>query len=176
MTVEYPCVNSKKALFLAVAIFGFSAFAQPAPPTTQPAAASAATLPSWIDGPSRRALTSFVSRVTTKGNPDFVAAPERIAVFDNDGTLWAEQPIYFQLAFALDRVKALAANHPEWQTREPFKSVIGGDLKAVMAGGEHALMEIIAASHAGNTTTEFEQIVTGWLANAKHPKTGRPYT
>jgi phosphoserine phosphatase len=176
MTGEYPRVNSKKALFLAVALFGVSAFAQPAPPTAQPAAGSAATLPSWIEGPSRKALTSFVARVTTKGNPDFVAAPERIAVFDNDGTLWAEQPIYFQLAFALDRVKALAANHPEWQTREPFKSVVGGDLKAVMAGGEHALMEIIAASHAGNTTAEFEQIVKDWVATAKHPKTGRLYT
>ena len=103
-------------------------------------------------------------------------AAERIAVFDNDGTLWAEQPMYFQLAFALDRVKALAPQHPEWQTREPFKSVLAGDMKGVMAGGEHALLEIIAASHAGNTTVEFEQVVKDWVATAKHPKTGRLYT
>jgi hypothetical protein len=144
--------------------------------TPAPAPVPRDALSSWNDGPSRKALTSFVSRVSTEGSSDFVPAAERIAVFDNDGTLWAEQPIYFQLAFALDRVKALAAHHPEWQTREPFESVIAGDLKAVMAGGEHALMEIIAASHAGNTTAEFEQIVTDWLANAKHPRTGRPYT
>jgi phosphoserine phosphatase len=133
-------------------------------------------LPSWNGGPSKKALTSFVSRVSTEGSPEFISGAERIAVFDNDGTLWAEQPIYVQLAFALDRVKALAAQHPEWRTREPFRSVIAGDLKAVMAGGEHALMEIIAASHAGNTTAEFEQIVTDWLATAKHPRTGRLYT
>jgi phosphoserine phosphatase len=171
-------VNNKKVLLLAagVVLFGFSGCAHSQRPSPEPAASSGATLPSWIEGPSRTALTSFVSRVTTPGNPDFVAASERIAVFDNDGTLWAEQPIYFQVAFALDRVKALSAQHPELQTREPFKSVIAGDLTAVMAGGEHALMEIIAASHAGNTTAEFEQIVKDWLATAKHPKTGRPYT
>ena len=117
-----------------------------------------------------------MSRVTTKGGPDFVPADERTAVFDNDGTLWAEQPIYFQLAFALDRVRALAPQHPEWQTREPFKSVLAGDMKGVMAGGEHALLDIIAASHAGNTTAEFEQVVKDWVTTAKHPKTGRLYT
>jgi hypothetical protein len=154
-------MNNKRGLLLAVGVvlFGFSGCAQSPRPSPELAASSGATLPSWIEGPSRTAVTSFVARVTTQGNPDFVAASERIAVFDNDGTLWAEQPIYFQLAFALDRVKALAAQHPEWQTREPFKSVIAGDLKAVIAGGEHALMEIIAASHAGNTTAEFEEIV-----------------
>jgi phosphoglycolate phosphatase-like HAD superfamily hydrolase len=171
-------VNSRKAFLLAVAValFGFLACAQSAPRTSDLAAPPGATLPSWNDGPSRKALTSFVSSVTTQGNPDFVTASERIAVFDNDGTLWAEQPIYFQLAFALDRVKQLATQHPDWQTRQPFKSVIAGDLKAIMAGGEHALMEIIAASHAGNTTAEFEQIVKDWIATAKHPKTGRLYT
>ena len=117
-----------------------------------------------------------MSRVSTEGSADFVPGAERIAVFDNDGTLWAEQPMYVQLAFALDRVKALAPQHPEWQTREPFKSVLAGDLKGVMAGGEHALLEIIAASHAGNTTDEFEQVVKDWVATAKHPKTGRLYT
>ena len=141
----------------------------PAPPAAVPRGA----LPSWNDGPSKKALTSFVTRVTTDGGADFVPGPERIAVFDNDGTLWAEQPMYVQLAFALDRVKALAPQHPEWQTREPFKSVLAGDMKGVMAGGEHALLEIIAASHAGNTTVEFEQVVKDWVATAKHPKTGR---
>jgi phosphoserine phosphatase len=146
----------------------------PATPATAPVPRDA--LPSWNDGPSKKALTTFVSRVSTDGSPDFVPGNERVAVFDNDGTLWAEQPIYFQLAFALDRVKALAPQHPEWQTREPFKSVLAGDMKGVMAGGEHALLDIIAASHAGNTTAEFEQVVKDWLTTAKHPKTGRLYT
>ena len=117
-----------------------------------------------------------MSRALTDGSPDFVPVAERIAVFDNDGTLWAEQPFYFQLAFALDRVKGLAAQHPEWQAREPFKSVLAGDLKAVMAGGEHAMVQILAASHAGNTTAEFDQVVKDWIATAKHPRTGRLYS
>jgi phosphoglycolate phosphatase-like HAD superfamily hydrolase len=148
----------------------------PAPATPAAAPAVRDALPSWNDGPSKKALTAFVSRVTTQGGADFVPVSERIAVFDNDGTLWAEQPIYVQLAFALDRVKALAPQHPEWQTQEPFKSVIAGDMKGVMAGGEHALMEIVAASHLGNTTAEFEQVIKDWVATAKHPKTGRLYT
>jgi phosphoserine phosphatase len=105
-----------------------------------------------------------------------VPVSERIAVFDNDGTLWAEQPMYVQLAFALDRVKALAPQHPEWATTEPLKSAIAGDMTGVMAGGEHALLQIIVASHAGTTTTEFDRIVSDWLATARHPQTGRPYT
>ena len=133
-------------------------------------------LTSWNDGPSKKALTSFVSRVTTEGSPDFIAPAERIAVFDNDGTLWAEQPMYFQLAFALDRVKALAPQHPGWATEDPFKSVLAGDLKGVMAGGEHALLQILAASHTGNTTAEFDAVVKDWVATAKHPTTGRLYT
>ena len=143
-----------------------------------PASATPARLPlvSWNEGPSRAALTAFVSRVTTPGTPDFVPVSERIAVFDNDGTLWAEQPTYAQIAFALDRVKTLAPQHPEWAATEPFKSVLAGDLKAVMAGGEHALMQILGATHSGTTTTEFEQIVKDWVATAKHPETGRPYT
>jgi len=107
---------------------------------------------------------------------DFVPEPERIAVFDNDGTLWAEQPFYFQLVFALDRVKALAAKHPEWQEKEPFKSALAGDLKGVLAGGEHALLELVMATHAGMTTEEFEQVVNNWIATAKHPRFNRPYT
>ena len=132
-------------------------------------------LPSWNDGKAKQSIVEFVKRVTTKGAKDFVQPAERIAVFDNDGTLWAEQPIYFQLAFALDRVKALAPRHPEWQDKEPFASLIKGDVKGALAGGEKALVEIVMATHAGTTTEEFEKIVRDWLTTAKHPKTGRPY-
>jgi hypothetical protein len=136
----------------------------------------AGPLPSWNEGPARQAIIDFVARTTTEGSPDFVPPRERIAVFDNDGTLWAEQPMYFQLAFALDRVKALAPQHPEWATTEPFASVLKGDMKGVMAGGEKALVELIMATHAGMTTEEFDKVVREWVATAKHPTTGRPYT
>jgi hypothetical protein len=126
-------------------------------------------LPSWHDGKTKQAIISFVTQVTTPGGMDFVSAPERIAVFDNDGTLWSEQPMYFQLAFVLDRVKALAPEHPEWKTQQPFKAVLEGDLKTVLAGGEHALLELVMATHAGNTTEAFAQVVRDWLATAKHP-------
>jgi phosphoserine phosphatase len=119
---------------------------------------------------------SFVEQVTAEGSPEFVPTAERIAVFDNDGTLWAEQPMYVQLAFALDRVKALSPQHPEWAEKEPFASLLKGDLKPALAGGERDLAEIIMATHAGNTTAEFNQIVKDWIATAKHPKTGQPYT
>ena len=106
----------------------------------------------------------LVKRVTTPGGKDFVPPAERIATFDNDGTLWSEQPLYFQLAFALDRVKALAPQHPEWKEKQPFKAVLEGDLKTVFAGAEHALLELVMATHAGNTTEEFAQIVKDWLS------------
>lgn len=118
---------------------------------------------------------AFVAKVTREGGPDYVAPGERIAVFDNDGTLWAEQPMYFQLAFALDRVRALAPTHPEWRDEQPFKAVLEGDLETVLSGGEHALLELGMATHAGNTTEEFAQAVQEWLATARHPTTGRPY-
>jgi len=137
--------------------------------------AQTSPLPSWNDGKAKQSVIDFVKRVTTKGGKEFVPVAERIAVFDNDGTLWAEQPMYFQLAFALDRVKVLASQHPEWQDKEPFASLIKGDVKGVLAGGEKALVEIIMATHAGTTTEEFDNIVRDWLASAKHPKTGRPY-
>lgn len=139
-------------------------------------AAAADPLPSWHVGPARQAIVGFVERVTKPGGPDFVPPAERIAVFDNDGTLWSEQPMYVQLAFALDRVKALAPEHPEWKEKEPFASVLRGDLAGVAASGEHGLVELVMASHAGNTTDEFAAIVTDWLARARHPKLGRPYT
>ncbi len=133
-------------------------------------------LPSWNDGPTKKSITDFVAQVTTPGSPDFVPVPERIATFDNDGTLWCEQPMYFQLLFALDRVKALAPSHPEWKTNEPFASLLKGDVKAALAGGERAMLEIIMATHAGMTTDEFEKIVKAWIATAKHPIYKRPYT
>jgi hypothetical protein len=140
------------------------------------AAAADEPLPSWHDSTAKRAIVQFVSAVTREGGPQFVPPAERIATFDNDGTLWAEQPIYFQLAFAFDRVKALAPQHPEWQSQEPFKSLLAGDLKGVFAGGEKAIVQLMMASHAGMTTEEFAQTVKDWIATAKHPRFQRPYT
>jgi len=133
-------------------------------------------LPSWNDGPAKQAIVDFVTKTTTAGSPDFVPPEQRIAVFDNDGTLWAEQPLYFQFLFALDRVKVLAPQHPEWKTQEPFASLLKGDTKAALAGGEHAMVEIVMATHAGMTTEEFEAIVKDWIATARHPVSQRPYT
>jgi phosphoglycolate phosphatase-like HAD superfamily hydrolase len=132
-------------------------------------------LPSWNNGAARNNILSFVEKVTTEGTADSVPPAERIAVFDNDGTLWAEQPIYFQVQFALDQVKKLAPKHPEWKTKQPFKALLEGDKKAFAAGGEKALLDVIAVSHAGMTTEEFEQAVKGWLATATHPRFNRPY-
>jgi phosphoglycolate phosphatase-like HAD superfamily hydrolase len=139
-------------------------------------AQAADPLASWNDGPAKKSITEFVAKVTKEGSPDFVPPEERIATFDNDGTLWCEQPMYFQLLFALDRVKALAPQHPEWKTKEPFASLLKGDVKAAFAGGERAMLEIIVVTHAGMTTAEFEQIVKDWIATAKHPKFKRLYT
>jgi hypothetical protein len=151
------------ALFCAVV---FSAIvAKPADP-----------LPSWNDGAARKSIVEFVAKVTKKGSPDFVPEAERIATFDNDGTLWAEKPLPVQLFFALDRVKTLAPQHPEWATTEPFASVLKGDLKGALAGGKQALLEIMIAAHSGMTTEEFDKIVKDWIATAKHPTTKRPYT
>jgi phosphoglycolate phosphatase-like HAD superfamily hydrolase len=142
------------------------------------AAAGAAPdpLPSWNDSASKQALIGFVERVTKPGSPDFVPVPERIAAFDNDGTLWAEQPVYFQFQFAIDRVKALAPLHPEWKLQEPFNHLLAGDMKALLAGGEKAVQAVMAASHSGITTEEFDRVVKDWLRTARHPKTGRLYT
>jgi hypothetical protein len=133
-------------------------------------------LPSWHEGAAKDTIVAFVAKVTQEGGPDFVPPTARIAAFDNDGTLWAEQPLYFQLAFAFDRVKALAPQHPEWQVQEPFKSLLAGDLTGVLAGGEKALMQLVMVSHAGMTTDEFAHSVKDWLATAKHPRFHRPYT
>jgi phosphoglycolate phosphatase-like HAD superfamily hydrolase len=133
-------------------------------------------LPSWNDSAHRKAIVAFVERVTKQGSPDFVPPAERIATLDNDGTLWAEQPLYFQLLFAIDRIKALAPQHPEWKDKEPYASLLKGDVQAALAGGERAIFAIMTATHAGMTTDEFEKIVRDWLATAKHPTSGRPYT
>ena len=133
-------------------------------------------LPSWNDGPVRHAIIDFVARVTTDGSPDFVPPAERIAAFDNDGTLWTEQPIYFQLAFAFDRIKALARERPEWRTKQPFKALLDHDMHRVAAAGEKGLLEIMAASHAGLSTDEFSKVVLNWTSNARHPRFNRPYT
>ncbi len=139
-------------------------------------ALAADPLPSWNEGAAKRSIVEFVERVTDEGSPDFVPAAERIATFDNDGCLWAERPVYFQALFAFDRVKALAPEHPEWQEQEPFASVLRGDAKAALAGGEKALLELVMATHAGMTSEEFEAVVLDWLATARHPTTGRKYT
>jgi phosphoglycolate phosphatase-like HAD superfamily hydrolase len=133
-------------------------------------------LPSWNDGPAKQAIIAFVEKVTKSGSPNFVPVPERIATFDNDGTLWCEKPLPVQLYFALDRVKALAPQHPEWNDKEPFASILKGDLKTAAAGGERAILELVMATHSGNTTEQFEQIVKNWIATAKHPKSGKLYT
>lgn len=133
-------------------------------------------LPSWNDTTTKQAIISFVERVTEEGSADFVPPAERIATFDNDGTLWSEQPMYFQAIFAFDRVMALGPQHPEWKSQEPFASVLKGDAKAALAGGERALLELVMATHAGMATEEFSEIVSDWIASARHPKTGRLYT
>jgi phosphoglycolate phosphatase-like HAD superfamily hydrolase len=132
-------------------------------------------LPSWNDGPAKALILRFVEDVTTPTSLQFVPPAERIAVFDNDGTLWSEQPLYFQLAFMLDRVKALAPQHPEWKTTEPFKSALAGDKAGLAASGERGLLQLMAATHAGMTSEEFAEIVSGWLATARHPRFGRRY-
>jgi phosphoglycolate phosphatase-like HAD superfamily hydrolase len=133
-------------------------------------------LPSWNDGPTKQSIVGFVTRVTQEGGPDYVKPDQRIAVFDNDGTLWVEQPVYTQFAFAIDRVKAVSNEHPEWKDKEPFKSILAGDLKGIVASGEKGVLEIVAATHSGMTTTEFAETVKQWLATAKHPRFKALYT
>ncbi len=133
-------------------------------------------LPSWNEGQAKEGILSFVKQATDANSPDFIPVADRIATFDNDGCLWSEQPAYFQLFFAIDRVKALAAEHPEWKEQQPFKAVLENDMKTLGSFGEHGIIEIVMATHAGNTTEEFEQIVKDWLGSAKHPRFDRPFT
>ena len=132
-------------------------------------------LPSWRDGPARQAILRFVDTVTTPGSPGFVPPPERIAVFDNDGTLWVEQPAYTQLLFALDRVRALAPQNPDWASREPFRSAIAGDMAGLAAAGERGLLELVMATHAGMTPEAFQATVTAWMETARDPRFGRRF-
>jgi phosphoserine phosphatase len=134
------------------------------------------SLPSWNDGAAKASITAFVGKVTKQGSPDFVPPAERIATFDNDGTLWAEQPMYFQAFFVFDQIKKMAPRHPEWKDKEPFASVLKGDLKAVLAGDKKAVVEMMTAAHSGMTTEEFEQSVADWVTTAKHPVSGKPFT
>ena len=165
---------SRRILLSTLALVPFAV----GPFRASPALAQTGTdpLPSWNDGPVKSSITDFVARVTSEGSPAFVPVDQRIATFDNDGTLWIEQPMYIQLAFALDRVKELAPMHPEWKSKQPFQAVLDGDLKALAESGEKGLVEIIAATHAGMTTSEFEKIVVEWLAKARDRRFNRPYT
>lgn len=138
--------------------------------------AQADALPSWNEGPAKQSILDFLQRTTTVGSRDWIPVPERIATFDNDGTLWTEQPMYFQVMFAMDRVRVLAGRNPQWATQEPFKAVLANDREALAALGEKGLLEIVAATHTGLTTEEFRQIVLDWLATARHPRFKRPYT
>jgi phosphoglycolate phosphatase-like HAD superfamily hydrolase len=133
-------------------------------------------LPSWNDGVAKKSITDFVARVTREGGPDFVPVPERIATFDNDGTLWTEQPYYTQLAFAIDRIKAMAPQHPEWKSKQPFKALFEGDKKMLAAAGEAGLLPLIAATHAGMTVEDFTKTVINWTETARHPRFNRLYT
>jgi phosphoglycolate phosphatase-like HAD superfamily hydrolase len=142
---------------------------------SSPARAQADPLPSWNDGAVKKSITDFVARATAQGGADFVPPVERIAAFDNDGTLWCEQPVYFQAAFALDRVRAMAAQHPEWKQQQPFKAVLSGDRKALAEQGKNGLLTLVAAAHSGMTTDEFAKSVADWLATVRHPRFNRPY-
>jgi hypothetical protein len=164
------------AILIAIVFLGSSCTQQETPPTEKPAVQAADPLPSWNDGLAKKAIIEFVDKVTNEGLSDFVPQSERIAVFDNDGTLWAEQPLYVQLAFTIDRVKEFATNRPEWKDKQPFKAIIENDKEHLAKITEHDIVEIVMATHAGMTTEEFEHIVKEWLATAKHPRFNRPYT
>ena len=133
-------------------------------------------LASWNEGGTKKAILDFVKSVTTEGSSSFVKPEDRIATFDNDGTLWAEQPMYFQFLFAVDRIKAMSPQHPDWTTKEPYKSILAGDIKTALGGGEKAAGELVMATHAGMTTEEFEKSVNDWVTTAKHPRFQKPYT
>ncbi len=158
----------RRSLFVVTIVCGLS--------FTSTIARAADALPSWAEGKTKQSIMDFVAAVTTPGSPSFVPVTDRIAVFDNDGTLWAEQPMYFQFMFAMDRIKALAPQHPDWKTQEPFASLLKGDVKGALAGGEPAIVQLLAPAQSGMTTDEFEQTVRDWLATARHPTTKRLYT
>jgi hypothetical protein len=174
MTID-PAPGLTRRAFAATLAFAPALSALVVPEVAR-AQAGGDPLPSWNDGQTKKAIMTFVERVTKEGSPDFVPVSERIATFDNDGTLWCEHPMYVQLAFALDRVKAMAPEHPDWRTTQPFQAVLENDMKTLAAAGERGLLTLVLETHAGMTTEEFEAIVTSWLATTRHPKFGRPYT
>ena len=132
-------------------------------------------LPSWNESASKKAIIEFVSKTTKEGSPEFIPVADRIATFDNDGTLWSEQPMYFQLAFAMDQIKAMAPNYPEWKTTQPFKAVLENDVKTLVASGVDGLLEVLAVTHTGMTTEAFEKTVKEWMATATHPVSKKHY-
>lgn len=166
--IQFPVMMVFMALSLTIASLTFV--------QTVSASGAADPLPSWKDGPGKQAILQFVQEVTDKSSPDYVPRADRIATFDNDGTLWSERPVYFQLLFAIDRVKALAPKHPEWKTKQPFKAVLDNDMKALAASGEKGLLELVMATHSGMTIAEFESTVKEWIKTARHPRFNRPYT
>jgi phosphoglycolate phosphatase-like HAD superfamily hydrolase len=168
-------LRSSGGLFAAVLLLALGLIPAQSARPQPPAKADADPLPSWNETDTKKAIVTFVTKVTKTGSPDFVPPAERIAVFDNDGTLWCEQPVYSQVLFAFDRVKALADQHPEWKEKQPFKAVLEGDHKAIAEAGEKGLVEILVATHTGMTIDEFNAIVSDWIATAKHPKYKRPY-
>jgi hypothetical protein len=174
-TPPSPSISRRFLLSTLAAIPALSVPLLPVPVRAQ-TATTAAVLPSWNDGAAKQSILNFVAAVTREGSPDFVPMAQRIATFDNDGTLWCEQPMYTQLTFALDRLKALAPMHPEWKDKQPFKAALEGDMKTLEESGDRGLMELLMVTHAGMTTDEFETIVKDWLAKARHPKFNRPYT
>lgn len=175
-------LNLKFAALLIIGISAFTFSCNTPPKVTGPtaqqqiSASSKDPLPSWNEGMAKKSIIDFVIKTTRPGSADFIPAPERIACFDNDGTLWSEQPVYFQLTFVMDRIKSMAPQHPEWKDTQPFKAVLEGDVKTALSGGEKAKMDLMIATHAGTTTEEFNKIVKDWLATARHPRTNRPYT
>ncbi len=176
IALVYALVSAAAVAHTADPSAGSTAFTTSPLSSTGPRKSEGGLLPSWNDGTAKKTIIEFVAKVTKEGQPDFVPVADRIAVFDNDGTLWAEQPMYVQFAFTVDRVKALAPKHPEWKTKEPFASLLKNDLQGALAGGERAMLETVMATHAGMTTEEFEEFVKEWMATARHPRFERPYS
>ena len=169
-------VSRRKMLSVLGALPLFSGMLLKPPAASAQTATSGTSLPSWNEGATKQSILDFVAAVTGEGSPDFVPPAERIATFDNDGTLWVEHPMYTQLVFVLDRVKALAPQHPEWKDTQPFKAALEGDMKTLAASGEHGLLTLVLATHSGMTVNEFEKIVLDWIATARDPRFKRPYT
>jgi phosphoglycolate phosphatase-like HAD superfamily hydrolase len=169
--------QSTSKLFLALFIIGLTTYCSPKEEskTTEITPTEVATLHSWNDGATKDRITQFVEKTTNPSSSDFVPENKRIAVFDNDGTLWAESPIYFQLFYAVDFIKKNASSHPEWSNNPTIKAILNDDLHTALAGGEKALAEIIMVSHAGMTEEEFKSSVSTWLQNEKHPDTGKAF-